>query len=108
MAQRKLQQMERLRGAFGLRDVKEGEAFDPEAVAARREAEKAARQEERVKREAEREVRSETCSGLLRIPKGAGRMMQAWRDSPWTHEHIPIVFVRFQISTTCSAVLHAA
>ncbi len=56
MAERKLRQMERLKGAFGLSDVKEGEAFDPEAVAARRQSEKAARDAERAKRETERQV----------------------------------------------------
>ena len=60
VAQRKLQQMAKLRNAMGLSEVKEGEAFDPEAMAARRETEKAARQAEREAREAEREV----CSHL--------------------------------------------
>lgn len=65
VAQRKLAQMAKLRNAMGLSDVKEGEAFDPEAVAARRETENAARQAERERREAEREV------GILLLPRSA-------------------------------------
>ena len=56
VAQRKLQQMAKLRGAFGLAEVKEGEAFDPEAMEARREREKAERADDRTKREQERKV----------------------------------------------------
>lgn len=64
MAQRKLQQMAKLRNAMGLSEVREGEAFDPEAMAARRETEKAARQAEREQREAEREVRGRLQQAL--------------------------------------------
>jgi serine/arginine repetitive matrix protein 2 len=59
VAQRKLDQMAKLRSAMGLSEVREGEAFDPEAMAARREAEKAARQAERERREVERQVRGQ-------------------------------------------------
>ncbi len=48
--------MERLKGALRLSDVREGEAFDAEAVAARREAERAAREARRAAHEAERQV----------------------------------------------------
>lgn len=50
MAQRKLQQMEKLRGAFGLStDVNEGDAFNPEVQEAKRVA-------EREKRDADKKV----------------------------------------------------
>ena len=51
IAQRKLQQMEKLRGAFGIgADMAEGDAFNPEVQEAKRQA-------ERDRREAEKQVR---------------------------------------------------
>ncbi len=51
IAQRKLQQMEKLRGAFGIgADVAEGDAFNPEVQEAKRQA-------ERDRREAEKQAR---------------------------------------------------
>jgi hypothetical protein len=95
VAQRKLQQMAKLRNAMGLSEVREGEAFDPEAMAARRETEKAARQAEREAREAEREVRRHlqylfntwplarnegASSGLHHIATGCNLLMRRGRS----------------------------
>lgn len=69
VAQRKLAQMAKLRGAFGLAEVKEGEAFDPEAMEARRNRDRAARDEERAERDAERAVRAkEQKAGDTPVP----------------------------------------
>jgi len=55
IAQRKLQQMEKLRGAFGIgADVAEGDAFNPEVQEAKRQA-------ERDRREAEKQARQRSA-----------------------------------------------
>ena len=57
IAQRKLQQMEKLRGAFGIgTDVNEGDAFNPEVQEAKRQA-------ERDRREAEKQV----CHAAIKL-----------------------------------------
>ena len=59
IAARKLQQMEKLRGAFGIgADVNEGDAFNPEVQEAKRQA-------ERDRREAEKQV----CRGAVGLER---------------------------------------
>lgn len=74
VAKRKLQQMAKLRGAFGLAEVKEGEAFDPEAIEARRNRERTARDEERAARDQERAARAkEQKAGDTPVPAASDK-----------------------------------
>ena len=72
MAQRKLQQMEKLRGAFGLStDANEGDAFNPEVQEAKRVAEREKRDvEKKVCPRVEAQRRPLRCS--VRGPKMMG------------------------------------